>query len=85
MKKLANKTEIMKIHTSDTQRIKTDNAEIKEVDKFAYLRCKIKKDGDVRNEIGIRIEKPEPRSGCSTKYGTHIILLSPQNVRSSIA
>ena len=47
------KTEVMKMRSSDTQRIKIDNTDINEVDKFTYLGCEISRDGNVRNEVNI--------------------------------
>ena len=51
------KTEIMKIRSPDNQPIIIDNVELKEVEKFTYLGCEIRKDGNIRNEVGIRIGK----------------------------
>ena len=51
------KTEVMKMRSSGTQRIKIDNTDINEVDKFTYLGCEISRDGNVRNEVNIRIGK----------------------------
>ena len=51
------KTEIMKIRSSDNQRVIIDNTELKEVEKFTYLGCEIRQDGNIRNEVGIRVGK----------------------------
>ena len=52
------KTEIMKIRCIvDSQHVTIDGTDLKEVEKFTYLGCEIRKDGDVRNEVGIRIGK----------------------------
>ena len=51
------KTMIMKIRSTDDQPITIDNTELKEVEKFTYLGCDIRQDGNIRNEVGIRIEK----------------------------
>ena len=34
-----------------------DNENIKDVEKFVYLGCEVRRDGDIRNEVGIRIGK----------------------------
>ena len=34
-----------------------EEAAVREVDKFVYLGCELQKDGDIRNEINIRIGK----------------------------
>ena len=51
------KTEIMRIRSSGNQRVIIDDTDLKEVEKFTYLGCEIRNDGDVRNEVGIRIGK----------------------------
>ena len=51
------KTEIMKVRTNDNSQVTIGNEPLQEVDKFVYLGCQISKDGDIRNEIGIRIGK----------------------------
>ena len=51
------KSEIMKNFIPNSTPISVDGVDLKEVDKFTYLGCSITNDGDVRNEIGIRIGK----------------------------
>ena len=53
----ARKTEIMKIRNIDNCAVTLGNVDIKEVEKFMYLGCELRQDGDIRNEIGIRIGK----------------------------
>ena len=50
------KTEIMMIRTEDTSQVVIEDKILEEV-KFAYLGCAVRKDGDIRNEVGIRIGK----------------------------
>ena len=47
----------MKIRSSDNQRVIIDNTELKEVEKFTYLGCEIRQDGNIRNKVGIRLGK----------------------------
>ena len=47
----------MKIRTTDASQVHIDEATLLEVDKFSYLECKLGKDGDIQNEVGIRIVK----------------------------
>ena len=47
----------MRIHSSDNQRVTSDDTDLKEVEKFAYVGCEIRNEGNVRNEVGIRIGK----------------------------
>ena len=51
------KTEVMKMRCADNSHISIENDELREVDKFVYLGCELRKDGDIRNEINIRIGK----------------------------
>ena len=51
------KTEIMKIRTEDTSQVMIEDEILQEVEKFVYLGCEVRKDGDIRNEVGIRIGK----------------------------
>ena len=51
------KTELMKIRIEDTESVVIENEIIQEVDKFVYLGCEVRKDGNIRNEVGIRIGK----------------------------
>ena len=51
------KTEIMKIRCTQNQSVTIDGSDLREVEKFVYLGCEIRQDGDVRNEVGIRIGK----------------------------
>ena len=52
------KTEVMKIHcTADSQRVTIEATDLKEVENFTNLGCEIRKDGNVRNEVGISIGK----------------------------
>ena len=51
------KTEIIKIRTPDINQIVIEGVTLKEVQKFVYLGCEMQNDGDIRNEIGIRIGK----------------------------
>lgn len=51
------KTEIMKIRTQDTSQIIIEGETLQEVEKFVYLGCEMRNDGDIRNEVGIRIGK----------------------------
>ena len=51
------KTEIMKIRTEDESDVVIEDERIREVEKFVYLGCEVRKDGDIRNEVGIRIGK----------------------------
>ena len=52
------KTEVMKTrYTAESQRVTIDVTDLKEVEKFTYLGCEFRKDGNVRNEVGNRIEK----------------------------
>ena len=50
-------TGIMKIHSSDNPRVIIDKTELKKVEKFTYLGCKISQDGNIRNEAGITVRK----------------------------
>ena len=51
------KTENMKIRTSDASNVIIEDECIQEVEKLVYLGCEVRKGGDVRNEVGIRINK----------------------------
>ena len=51
------KSEIMKKFQPDAAPISVDGVDLKEVEKFTYLGCSIASDGDIRNEINIRIGK----------------------------
>ena len=51
------KTELMKIRIEDTESFVIEGENIQEVDKFVYLGCEVRKDGNIRNEVGIRIGK----------------------------
>ena len=51
------KTEVMKIRTEENSEIEIEDSSLREVDKFVYLGCELRKDGDIRNEVGIRIGK----------------------------
>ena len=51
------KTEIMNVRTNDNRPVIIENEPLQEVDKFVYLGCEIRKDGDIRNEVSIRIGK----------------------------
>ena len=51
------KTEIMSMRTSDRRQVSIENEPIRGVEKFVYLGSEIWKDGDIRNEVGIRIGK----------------------------
>ena len=51
------KTEIMNVRINDNRPIIIGNEPLQEVDKFVYLGCEIRKDGDIRNEVSIRIGK----------------------------
>ena len=51
------KTEVMKIRTDDASIIVIEDESIQEVKKYVYLGCEVRKDGDVRKEMGIRIGK----------------------------
>ena len=53
-----NKTNIKKIMTDDAREVHIEKAAFREVDEFVYLGCKLRKGGDNRNEINIRIGKP---------------------------
>ena len=46
------KTEIMRIRSSDNQRVTIDDTDLKEVEKFAYLLCEVRNNGNVRNKVG---------------------------------
>ena len=51
------KTEIMKIKTDDASNVVIEDEIIHEVEKFVYLGCEVRMDGDIRNEVGIMIGK----------------------------
>ena len=51
------KTGIMKIRCTQNQSVTVDGSDLREVEKFVYLGCEMSQDGDVRNEVGIRIGK----------------------------
>ena len=51
------KTEIMKVKTNDNRPVIIGNEPLQEVDKFVYLVCESRKDGNIRNEVSIRICK----------------------------
>ena len=51
------KTEIMKSRIEDDSEVEIEDNAMREVEKFVYLGCEIRKDGDIRNEVGIRIGK----------------------------
>ena len=46
------KTEIMRIRSSDNQRVTIDDTDLKEVKKFTYLGCEVRNDENVRNKVG---------------------------------
>ena len=48
------KMEVMKIRCADNNNVSIENDIIREVDKFVYLSCELRKDGDIRSEISIR-------------------------------
>ena len=50
----ANKTDIMKIRTENASLVHIEEAALQELDKFVYLRCELRDDGDIWNEINIR-------------------------------
>ena len=52
-----NKTEIIKVRTEDTSENHNEEAHLKVVDKFVYSWCELQKDGDIQNDINIRIGK----------------------------
>ena len=52
-----NKSEIMKKFQPVSVPISVDGVNLKEVEQFTYLGCNITNDGDIRNEINIRIGK----------------------------
>ena len=47
----------MKIHYDQSQSVTIDGSNLKKVEKFIYLGSEIMQDGDVGNEVGIRIGK----------------------------
>ena len=51
------KNGVMKIRTDDANNIVIEDKSIQEVEKFVYLGCEVRKDGDIRNKVGIRIGK----------------------------
>ena len=51
------KTELMKVRTEDTNHVVIEDETIQNVEKFVYLGCQVRRDGDIRNEVGIRIGK----------------------------
>ena len=53
------KTEIMKIRSTCNSESPIDNTVLKEVEKITYLGCEIRRDSNIRNEVGIRIGKAE--------------------------
>ena len=55
-------------------KIKCADNSHEEVDKFTYLGCELRKDGDVRNEINIRIDKTSAAfKGLSIKWTKNCI------------
>ena len=52
-----NKSEIMKKFQPVSAPISVDGVNLKEAEQFTYLGCSITNDGDIRNEINIRIGK----------------------------
>ena len=51
------KTEITKIRTDDASNVIIEDESIQEVEKFVYLGCDVRKDGDIRTEVRIIIGK----------------------------
>ena len=51
------KTEIMKSRIEENGAVEIEGNAMREVEKFVYLGCEIRKDGDIRDEVGIRIGK----------------------------
>ena len=51
------KTELMKIRIEDTYNVLIEDENIQEVEKSVYLGCEVRKDLNIRNEVGIRIVK----------------------------
>ena len=47
----------MKICKSKNQNVTIDGINLRQVDKFTYLGCEMRPNGDVRREAGIRIGK----------------------------
>ena len=47
----------MKIKNEEAGNVMIEDESIQEVEKFVYLGCEVRKDGDIRNEVGIRIGK----------------------------
>ena len=47
----------MRIRNSDNQRVIIDDTDLEEVEKFIYLGCEIRKEGGVKNKVGVRIRK----------------------------
>ena len=45
---------IMTKRINDTSQIMIENKPLKKVENLVYLGCEIRKDGDIRNEVGIR-------------------------------
>ena len=53
----ADNTEFMNIRTNDISQIMIENKPLKKVEKLVYLGYEIRKDSDIKNEFGIRIDK----------------------------
>ena len=51
------KTETMSGRTNDYSQVTIENEPIQEVEKFVYLKWEFTKDGDIRKEVGIKIDK----------------------------
>ena len=47
----------MKVRTDDASNVIIEDESIQEVEKFVYLGCEVRKDGDIRKEVGITIDK----------------------------
>ena len=47
----------MKIRTEENSEIEIEESSLQEPDKFVYLGSELRMDGDIRNEVGMRIGK----------------------------
>ena len=47
----------MKMKIEDPDNVVIEDENIQEVEKLVYLGCEVRKDGNIRNEVGTRIGK----------------------------